>query len=49
MPRYRGKVKGLNMTLPFDGAISKFYEETAPDEVRAAIREGGKKDILSPT
>jgi len=35
------------MTLPFDGAISKFFEETAPETVRQAILEGGKKDILS--
>ena len=37
------------MTLPFDGAISKFFNETAPDPVRKAITEGGKKDILSKT
>ncbi|AXX97935.1 polyphosphate kinase 2 [Profundibacter amoris] len=37
------------MTLPFDGAISKFFEKTAPDAVRQAILEGGKKDILSPS
>lgn len=36
------------MTLPFDGQISKFYREAAPEAVRAAIAEGGKKDILSP-
>ena len=35
------------MTLPFEGAISKFFEETAPDTVRQAILEGAKKDILS--
>ncbi|MDJ0824969.1 MAG: polyphosphate kinase 2 [Rhodobacter sp.] len=37
------------MTLPFDGAIGKFYREGAPEAVRAAIRDGGKKDILSET
>ncbi len=37
------------MTLPFDGAISKFFEETAPEEVRQAILNAGKKDILSPS
>ena len=37
------------MSLPFDGAISAFYENTAPAEVREAIRDGGKKDILSET
>ena len=35
------------MPLPFDGAISAFYETEAPQDVRAAIRDGGKKDILS--
>ncbi len=37
------------MTLPFDGAISAFYRDTAPEDVRTAIAEGGKKQILSPT
>ena len=35
------------MDLPFDGAISAYFEATAPDEVRDAIRTGGKNDILS--
>ncbi|QMU57517.1 MAG: polyphosphate kinase 2 [Boseongicola sp.] len=35
------------MTLPFDGAISQFYKADAPDAVRAAIQDAGKKDILS--
>ncbi len=35
------------MTYPFDGAISKFYAESAPDALRAAISEADKKDILS--
>lgn len=35
------------MALPFDGAISDFYKSEAPEEVRDAIREAGKKDILS--
>ena len=34
------------MTLPFDGAISKFFENEAPEEVRDAIKEGEKRDIL---
>ncbi len=37
------------MSLPFDGAISAFYESDAPQQVRAAIAEGGKKDILDPS
>ncbi|MCI2393250.1 polyphosphate kinase 2 [Aliiroseovarius sediminis] len=35
------------MPLPFDGAISNFFAETAPDAVRQAIKAAGKKDILS--
>ena len=37
------------MSLPFDGAISDFFEKTAPDDIRKAIQKGGKKDILSTT
>lgn len=36
-------------TLPFDGAITTFFQKTAPDAVREAIKSGGKKDILDPT
>jgi len=36
------------MTLPFDGAISKYYAEGAPKAVREAVAEGDKKDILIP-
>ena len=36
------------MELPFDGAISRYFEEEAPEEVRAAVREGGDGPILSP-
>jgi len=35
------------MELPFDGAISKFFETQAPDDVRNAIRRGEKGDILN--
>ena len=35
------------MTLPFDGAISKFFTDDAPKAVRDAIEQGKKKDILS--
>jgi len=34
------------MTLPFDGAISDFYANGAPEHVRRAIDQGDKKDIL---
>ncbi len=36
------------MTLPFDGAISAFFDQDAPDEIRAAIRRADKDDILDP-
>ncbi|NNE86997.1 MAG: polyphosphate kinase 2 [Silicimonas sp.] len=35
------------MTLPFDGAISAFHDDEAPEDVRKAIASAGKKDILS--
>ncbi|UWR20863.1 polyphosphate kinase 2 [Sulfitobacter sp. S190] len=35
------------MTLPFDGAISAFYEDTVPQDIRGAIANGDKNDILS--
>lgn len=33
------------MTLPFHGAISRFYDEDAPKSVRTLIRDKGKNDI----
>ncbi|WP_373636608.1 polyphosphate kinase 2 [Yoonia sp. BS5-3] len=36
------------MDLPFDGGISRYFKEAAPKEVRAAIKAGGKSDILNP-
>ena len=36
------------MTLPFDGAISRFYESEAPQDVREAIARAEKDDILDP-
>jgi len=36
------------MELPFDGAISQFFETRASDDVRNAIRRGKKRDILNP-
>ncbi|SMH56826.1 polyphosphate kinase 2 [Maritimibacter sp. HL-12] len=35
------------MTLPFEGAISRFYDESAPKVLRDAIAEGDKKDIIT--
>ncbi|MEL6172763.1 MAG: polyphosphate kinase 2 [Pseudomonadota bacterium] len=37
------------MDLPFDGAISAYFENEAPDDVRKAIQNGDKDDILSQT
>lgn len=37
------------MELPFDGTISHFFAEDAPEEVRRAVEQGGKKDILTET
>lgn len=34
------------MDLPFDGAISRYFREGAPAEVRKAIEKAGKDDIL---
>ena len=36
------------MDLPFDGAISRYFEEAAPADVREAITQSGKSDILNP-
>jgi len=38
----------MGMELPFDGAISRFFETQAPDDIRAAIRRADKNDILNP-
>ena len=35
------------MSKPFDAAISRFFEEDAPKEIRHAIRESGKKDVVT--
>jgi polyphosphate kinase 2 len=36
------------MDLPFDGAISAFYKNDAPDEIRNAIKRAEKGDIITP-
>lgn len=36
------------MDLPFDGAISAFFTEDAPREVREAIARADKNDVLDP-
>lgn len=35
------------MQLPFDGAISRFFEKEAPDHIRQAIEQADKDDILT--
>lgn len=35
------------MNLPFDGAISQFFDKQAPKEIRKAIEDGEKSRILS--
>mgnify|MGYP005992025135 CR=1 FL=1 len=35
------------MTLPFDGAISTFYQSEAPDDIRNALKRADKDEILS--
>lgn len=37
------------MSLPFDGAITEFFETGAPDDIRDKIRTADKDDILTPT
>ncbi len=37
------------MSLPFDGAISRYYKEDSPKSVREAIKSSGKDDILTET
>jgi polyphosphate kinase 2 len=36
------------MKLPFDGAITKYFENEAPEAVREAVKETGGKTYLSP-
>ncbi|THH38414.1 polyphosphate kinase 2 [Aliishimia ponticola] len=36
------------MELPFDGAISTFYADHAPDAIRDAIKRADKNEILNP-
>ena len=34
--------------LPFDGAITRYFEKGAPKSIRKAIEKAGKDDILTP-
>lgn len=37
------------MDLPFDGAISQYFQAHAPEQIRAAILRADKDEILNPT
>jgi len=37
------------MDLPFDGAISRYFQEDAPKGIRKSVEKAGKNDILSPS
>ena len=37
------------MQLPFDGAISDFYQNEAPEPIRNAIKRADKGDVLDPS
>ena len=37
------------MDLPFEGAISAYFENDAPDDIRAAVKRADKGDILAST
>lgn len=37
------------MTLPFDGAISAFFNDHAPDSIRRAIENADKGEIINPS
>jgi polyphosphate kinase 2 len=43
------QLQEAHMDLPFDGAISAFYRDSAPDDLRTAIAQANKDDILSPS
>ncbi len=38
-----------NTKKPFDGAISRFAEKEAPKDVREALKDSGKKEVLDPS
>lgn len=37
------------MNLPFDGAITEFFESGAPDDIRETLNRAHKSEILTPT
>ncbi|HSM28755.1 MAG TPA: hypothetical protein VK855_11710, partial [Thioalkalivibrio sp.] len=36
----------MTQALPFDGAVSRFFAEEVPEDIRTAIEDGSKRDIL---
>jgi polyphosphate kinase len=36
----------MTQALPFDGAVSHFFAEEVPEDIRTAIEDGSKRDIL---
>ncbi len=38
----------IEFPKPFDGAISRYFAEAAPEDVRKAIDNAGKRDVLNP-
>ncbi len=38
----------MDMDLPFEGAITRFFEHEAPNDIRKALRRADKDDILDP-
>jgi hypothetical protein len=34
---------------PFDGAITRYFEDDAPEAIRAALKTAETSDILDPT
>ncbi len=39
----------MPLPLPFDGAVSRYLTKDAPQAIRVAVEEGGKRDILDPS
>jgi len=36
------------MDLPFDGAITRYFEQDAPEKIRRIIRKADKDDVMNP-
>jgi polyphosphate kinase len=42
------KQEAEEFAMPFDGAISRFVEKKAPDDIREALKDADKHDVLDP-